>query len=111
MIAQDVIDRIRPLINDTVAQYRWSDDDLIDKLNDGLEELWKTRPVAFYESAIVLTHFTDLTAVGDTMPVGNSYRQALAFFVAFLAYSEDRDDLANAQNAQKFFDLYQRELQ
>jgi hypothetical protein len=110
MTVQNVIDRIRPLISDTVATYRWSDDDLIQKINDALEELWHIRPVAFYISTIVTTRFTDVSAVGGTMPVGNDYRQALAYYVCYLCYMEDGDDSANGALAMKYFDLFEKEL-
>lgn len=110
MTAQQVIDVVRPLINDTVATYRWSDADLIAKLNNALEELWHNEPSAFYITTIVTTHFTDITAVGDSVLVSTMWRSALAYHMAFQVYAEDRDDMENASISQKFFDLYSKEL-
>jgi hypothetical protein len=110
MTAQQVINVVRPLINDTVATYRWNDADLIAKLNNALEELWHNEPTAFYTTAVVTTHFSDITAVGDTVPVSSMWRAALAYHMVFQVYAEDQDATENASISQKNFDLYLKEL-
>jgi hypothetical protein len=75
-----------------------------------LQEIYHIQPTAFYTTAIVVNGFTEMTAVGDTVPLSAMYRLALAYHVCFSVYSEDSDDMANASNAQKFFDQFAKEM-
>jgi hypothetical protein len=110
VLVSALITKIRPLINDTVTTYRWSDADLYGKMNDALNELWRLRQSAFYTSSVTITKFTDLSATTDTIPVTDGYLQAIIYFVCYLTYLEDNDDMANIKLAEMYYQKFAQEM-
>lgn len=89
---------------------RWTNAILIANINAALGEIWKRRRSAFYVSSIVTSQPSSVTAVGDAVPVIDSYRLALAHFVSFLSFIADADDTANSNAAQHHYDLFEKEM-
>jgi hypothetical protein len=110
MTVQDVIDKYRLLIGDTVSPYRWSDPVAISKLNDAMEQLWKDQSTAFYLTTVVTTKPSDVGATSDTVPVRDDHRQALVYLMCYLTLIEDQDDQVNINLGNMYFDKYEKEL-
>lgn len=110
MTVQTVIDKARLLLGDTETTYRWSDVTLISKLNDAMEDLWRRDTTAFNTASVAYEKPDDVSAVGNTVPVRDSYRLALVYFMCYLTLIEDQDDQVNVNLAQAYFDKYEKEL-
>lgn len=106
MTAGDVItDRARRILNDP-SSTRWTDAVLIDFLNDGVQYISDMRPDSLLTASYTLGTVTDVTVIGNTVSIGDRYREALAHFVASRAFAtegKNRRDLARADASAKQF--------
>jgi len=110
MTVQNVIDKVRLLLGDTVTTYHWSDATLISKLNDAMEELWRRQSSAFHLTTVIYTKPADVSAVVDTVPVRDDHRQELVYFMCYLCLVEDQDDQVNINLSLKYYDLFEKGL-
>jgi hypothetical protein len=59
--ADEVARRVRSLVQDEVTPFRYSDADIIDSINDGLDRMVELRPDYFISSSFEPTRITALT--------------------------------------------------
>lgn len=94
--AQNVMDLARIPLNDN-GKVRWSDPELLQHLNQGLEQIRRARPDLFD----VWTDFSLI--VTDTVPLAAAYHQNLADYVAARAFAKDDEEVIAKATA--FFTL------
>ena len=106
MTGTDVItNRVRIWIDDP-GKTSFSDAELIRFLNDGVQYLADMRPDALLSNAYTLGTVSEVSALGNTVSIGDRYREALAHYVssrAFLAEGKNRRDLSRADSHAKQF--------
>lgn len=99
MTTASIITRARRTLDDTVQPYRWNDDELREHLQTALRRLNVRVPATRYVNGIVLDY---ITLPGDDdaeLPVDDRYAEALALYVAYLAYYNDATDTVNNERA------------
>ena len=117
MIANDSIAQARINLHDeTVASYRWTNQELLDYLNDGIRDLRSRRPDLIIGSDLEITSFASLPlGGGGALPTTVIYiddlmRNALASYISFRALSRDTEDEGNVKRAADFLNQYTREI-
>lgn len=85
--AQSLITEARYTLNDVDSPQRFSDDDLLVGLNDGLKLIRAVRPDLWYGS--LATPLTALTAL-SAFPLAPEYEPAMKKYIVH--YAEMRDD-------------------
>lgn len=96
MTAADLIAAIRLELLDEDTPYRWSDDELIGWINDGMQALFSRRPdcvVLDDDETIRLDRPADLEEAGDTVPMDLKWRPALCHYVCARANTSENDEL------------------
>lgn len=107
MTWQDVLDDIRQGLHDP-SKERWSDSDLIQRVNVTRHELWGIRPEAFY----VLSVVTDVPADPDdqsfemTIDVLPTWVHALSCHVLWQCYFDDSDERQNVALADRYYAIW-----
>jgi hypothetical protein len=96
---QDVIDDTRPLLSDTEVVYRWSDDQILVVLNEGLQQLFEDRPDS--QLTLQVGPPDALTSLSAEVPVRPTFKGALRYFIAGSLIAERSSDksLLNQSNA------------
>lgn len=98
---QVIVNRARRLISDSTATYRWVDTTACLYLSDGLREIWRRAPHAFYVSSIVTTVPAEV-GTGDlasSSVLRDEYTQSLVHFICWRCLSEDSEDANNRELA------------
>lgn len=89
---QDLISECRAKLQDTFDEtQRWSDDYLVDVLNQGLQELGRIRPDAFYDlydaNALNVPEIVASTTAGTGQTAWDTnFALEMQFFTPLLAY-------------------------
>lgn len=104
--ASQVVDRVRVILTDADAPYRWDDPTLLRHLTDGRRDLFRLRPDAFYVSAIVTEPPTFAEELTADLAILEPYVAPLAYFVAAKALMQDAEHAANVKTAEKYMQLY-----
>lgn len=106
---QDILDEARVYIQDEVEEYRYSDEDLVDYLNNGIWEIRRIRPDFFigtYDDEV--PSFTTAQLDSEYPLDGQTYT-AMAYFVAGNAALRD-DEHVNDGRASGLLTLFQAKL-
>lgn len=107
MTAQQVVTAARYLLDDTETTYRWDNTRLLQYVNDGVFDLVRRKPELLLSGDHTLRVVTEKN-LSDTLIVGTGQRQALAYYTASRALSEDGADTTNLQRAELYFSSYMR---
>lgn len=89
---QDLISEARAKLQDTFEEtYRWSDDYMVDVLNQGLQELGRIRPDAFYDlydaNALNVPEIVASSTAGTGQTAWDTnFGIEMQFFTPLLAY-------------------------
>ena len=117
MIASDVITPVRENLQDQDnANYRWTESELLAKLNDGIRDVRSRRPDLCFGASGEFPTFTDLSlSGGGALPstafdVDDSGRILLIDYVTYRALSRDGEDELNSKRAQEFLASYERRI-
>jgi len=84
---------------------RWTNTELLSKLNECRREMRTNHREAFCVSSVVTGGGSDLVAAG-TLDVDDGYATALLSLVAYRLLSEDHEDANNRQMAEHHFSRY-----
>jgi hypothetical protein len=84
-----VLDDARGRLQDRDIPYRYSEDDLVDYLNDGFQELRRLRPDAFFGLAALPIYVSADLATTD-FPVDEQFDTAIVYYI--VGNAELRDD-------------------
>lgn len=105
----DYIAHARVLLQDTVVDYRYSDDELVDNLNMGLLEIRRLRPelmlATFNGSIPVYSATSPTTAVACDV----QYRPALLYYICGQAQLRD-DEATQDQRATVFLNKFTSQM-
>jgi hypothetical protein len=91
--------RARQILEDTVAPYRWEDDQLRDHLQTAVRRLNRRVPSTRYVGLAVQDYIPLPVEDDADIPVDECYAGALALYVAYLAYFNDATDTVNNERA------------
>lgn len=86
-LVSDLVRRARTMLQDEHVTYRYTDDQLIDAINDGLDEISRRRADLFVFSGFAPTY---VAATGDTITLPAPYHPVLTdLVVASMMMRED----------------------
>lgn len=93
----DIVDQVRTELGDTYeGSYTYSNEDMVRYAIQGVREAWRTRPSLKYDPATGLLYDEEsvLPVSYDTaaasVPLPNSYVEAIVWFVVFRCASQDQ---------------------
>lgn len=108
MTAESVFSKVRSLLGDKFAPYRWETAELRVHLASALRRLNSLVPATRYVGG-ALTDGTDLPeGDADELTVPSRYEEAVAYYVAHLCYCDDDPDTANAELANAYLQKAER---
>ena len=96
MTGTDIVARARVALVDTASPYRWSDDELLDALNEGIQELFTRRPdcvVLEDDMTVRADRPASLGELADPLPVHPRFMPALLHYIIGRAYETDSDEV------------------
>lgn len=100
MTTAEIVGMARRFLKDSVEPYRWKADELRDDVQKALRYLNSRAPHTRYADGGGLADFTPLPEGDDEpIPVDERYAEALAMYVAYLAYWDDATDTVNSERA------------
>jgi hypothetical protein len=99
----NVISTLRVLVADTTVPYRWSDDILLDRVNDALTDLFTRRPDA---SPTPFTDLPDPLLATDNMSCLDRFVPAARFHAAALLLQERASDKSLRKQGEDFMKTY-----
>ena len=100
MTVDSIRTRARQILGDAVAPYRWEDAELRDHLQTAVRRLNSRVPATRYVAGVLQDYVNiDDYADDSAIPVDDRYAEALALYVAYLAYFNDATDTVNAERA------------
>lgn len=106
MTAGDVTAAVRRELNDEEpGMYRWPDTVMFDYLTDALHDARKLRPDLFL-GANGMASVTQVSALGNPLPVGEDVKRALSAYVMARCLAEDGSDDANTTAAAGYMERY-----
>lgn len=112
MVGTDIESRAREFLGDNTGTNYWADADIILLINDGVREIWERRVDARFGADDALdTSYTELTALGDAVPILSVWRDALAHYVAGRAYGFDREDQGHQTLSAEHMAEFHRQVQ
>lgn len=93
----DYIAKSRTLLLDEVAPYRYSDADLVESLNEGIQESRRTRPdlwLSKFRSGLPQYSTAALSAAVD---IDEMYRMAFVYYMCGQAQLSDQEDTQDSR--------------
>ena len=101
MTVETIRNRARQILEDTVNPYRWEDAELREHLQTAVRRLNTRVPATRYVAGVVQDYISlPAEPEDDTeFPVDDRYAEALALYVAYLAYFNDATDTVNNERA------------
>jgi len=96
MTATQVLDRAREHLSDAGA-VRWSDASLLDFLAQAVRLVYERRPDLLLDESNALITVAVPAAVGDTIVLPDSFKEALEWMVAGRALAQDSHDQTNME--------------
>ena len=99
MTVNSIRTRARKILEDSVSPYRWEDSELRDHLQIALRRLNVRVPATRYVGLAVQDYIPLPDEDDAEFPVDDRYAEALALYVAYLAYFNDATDTVNAERA------------
>jgi len=107
--AASILRTARRLLNDS-ASVRWSDDTMVEYMNDGLRELYQVRPDIFLQTTDSMPAVETLTVAavreGYQVAIGEEWRRPLANFMAGQAWLENDDDPRALEKGARFIEQF-----
>jgi hypothetical protein len=93
----DYVRDARVLLQDTVADYRYSDAELVENLNLGLMEIRRLRPelVRAYFRTTIPSYSS--TAMSATVPMDQQYRVSLLYYICGQAQLRDDENTQDSR--------------
>ena len=99
----DVLTKVRTIINDDFEPYRWSDEVLRVNLQTAAKRLAVSAPHTRYIGNDVVD-FVEIPEDGDEpITIPDQYEEGLVYYVAHLCYLKDDPDTNNAELANAYF--------
>jgi hypothetical protein len=103
MTGTQVIDRVREHLSD-VGKVRWIDITLLSFLQDAVRLVYQRRPDLLLGESNALIEVAVPAAIGDTIVLPESFREALEWIVAGRALAQDSHDQTNMDRAASYLE-------
>lgn len=111
MTVAEIERKARRILQDTVAEYRWTSADIRDALQEGVYALNAIRPETRYVDGLL----RDVIALPKTddarIDVNDRYEEALVFYVVYKCYLVDDTDTVNQQLAETYLGKFNTKAQ
>lgn len=101
MTTNDITNKARRIVEDTVEPYRWPDEEMHEHLQSALRRLAVLAPQTRYipGSPSIVDYVELPDSLDDDLPVHEKYGEPLALYIAYLCYLNDATDTVNANRA------------
>ena len=99
MTVNTIRTRARQILEDAVQPYRWEDAELRDHLQTAVRRLNVRVPATRYVGLAVQDYIPLPDEDDEPITVDDRYAEALALYVAYLAYFNDATDTVNNERA------------
>lgn len=93
----DYIARSRSLLQDSVVSYRYSDDDIVEALNDGIMEARRIRPDLFLSTFRTTLPVYSSGSTGVTVVIDQQYRMAFVYYICGQMQLRDQEDVTDTR--------------
>lgn len=97
---QDVVDRVREDLSDTLPDFRWTDPVLLRWVNDIRRLVREKRPEATFTDDEIVTEINDLTLITQPLLLAEDFFNAMVHGVTYRALMKDGEDSPNAALAE-----------
>jgi len=117
--ASVLIRKVRDLISDSEAPFRWQSDpvttpgdpgefgaSMVDWLNEAAASMFESHPEFYYVDEVVTTPPSELYSSNDTLTTTQTGQKLLINYVAYRCLSRDNEDPETLQMASRFLELY-----
>lgn len=101
---KNVADEVRPLVSDTTQPLRWTDAQLLAKVNEGLQETFTLRPDAVI--SVSADAPVDLENLYDEVPVRPVFKSALIYYTASTLLLERGSDKSLRTQGKEYQRIY-----
>ena len=103
MTTTEIINRVRRLVQDTDSgNYHWTDEQLKADIQLAVRALHKERPETRYVGGGVVDYVTLPATDSDEIEINPRYEDCLAYYAAYMAYSDDCTDPVSKTLADDF---------
>lgn len=102
---KNVVDDARPMVGDETEPYHWADPQIVAVVDSGLQVLHSMRPDAL--TSVTVDPPDTLESLYDAVPVRDSFRAALRYFVAGTLLQERGSDKSMRQQGADFLARFQ----
>lgn len=106
MTVREVISKVRTELRDDNSPYRWSDETLINLINDGIRIIASIRPDAKYVKQVTVQGPALVSQNTDEIGLHDNFFTALVFYVCYRCLAMDWEHGGNlnaAQNYERYF--------
>jgi hypothetical protein len=119
IVAQDVADQVRIILNDTVSgSYKWADDVIVANMKLAERAVKRDAPASAFTTPVAFNEGSTLTPSGtegalastDTIDLDVFYQDALTHYTAHLCFSQSTRDTVNKALADREKALYVESL-
>lgn len=114
MTLADIIGDFRTELRDTETPYRWTAAVATRFASDGCKVIAKLRPDSLYVTSVTVTEpvdFADASPESQAVPLHESFRAAVVFYMCHRALGTDQEQAANLAVSQAYLAAMQREMQ
>jgi hypothetical protein len=106
ILVSNILTRVKQILADEEGGARWQEtSELIPFVNDGVRWLFQLRPDAFLSATGSMEERSDVDEATDTIPIDDSFREPLAWYVvsrARMMEDPEKHNLAAAQEARAY---------
>lgn len=95
---EDMMLQSRTLLQDTVTPYRYTDQDLINAINQGMLEMRRVRPDLFLGTFAALPSYS-LGDTGATLAIDDQYKMTLMYYVVSIIQFRDEEETTDSRAA------------
>lgn len=93
----DYVTRSRGLLQDTVVPYRYSDSDMVDALNDGIQEARRIRPDLFLSTFRTTLPSYLSSSLSTAVTIDQQYRMAFVYYMCGQMQMRDQEDVTDTR--------------
>ena len=103
-----ITDRVRPILADTVVDTteRWGNTLLMQWTNDGTLLIITFRPSSLLATALTSGTFTAISALGNTVSIGDRYQEALVDYVCYRALGQNAQNVVDRKRSRDYLQSF-----
>lgn len=102
MTTASIMNRVRRLIQDEETPYHWTDEKIKADIQSAIKALHKIRPETRYENGVLVEFIPLPKENSDEIGIEERFADALSYYAAHMAYSDDCTDPVSKQLADDF---------